>query len=347
MADNVRSDQPMKRPDLSRPRTEAKKSSARGWPKSSKRSGPAQRRTEAQSYGSIDSWGDSGANPGRDPWYDKPSTSSGTNSFAKFDAKGFPNQDATGFANFRNYDAANAKPPAKSKGTSLSRRLPFGQAMAQSMRRSRKHEIKKLESRFNESIDFEMDCSVRNFNEISKFTISNDVKPGGGGADNAIIEYNNKLRNENADLSIKFDAEVAKNSGNENRIKELEAMEKVLRDENRKLRADLANSEANNIALKRRFENAKDVKLQAPWRQATCMVLDNFRAAAKITEDALVKMGADLERKAEFSKAAEVRLPVKLDFGGHQSVELDVIRNCFDVLKKSRGDAKNDAKASQ
>lgn len=309
---------------MSRPRKSSRKSANRdrvGGKASGKRYENDRRKQNSQNYGSnCDFWG------GRknDSWDDA------------------SNADASGFANFNDLGWARSRGRGRSKGTKLSKRLPFGEALEQSTRRSINHDKKRAQSSSSFDVDHELDTEAsQKFGKIGKFTITND---GGdsSGADTAIIEFNNKLRSEVADLEKKCSQEAAKNVANETRIREMAAMEKVLREENLKLRSDLASSEANVIALERRFENSKNVKYQAPWKQAACMILDNFRAAASITEDALVRMGGSLDRGDEFSKVVEPRTPKKLIFGYNESIELDVISNSLATFKKRRSDSGDD-----
>lgn len=309
------------RSDLSRPKSSSRKSKFRDH---SARQAPV-------NFPEIEKWGHN--NPGfwggrknidepsdsRDPW--RPND-------ARF-------SDASGFANFNDLGRSKSSGRHKSKGTKLSKKLPFGEALEQSNRRAKNFERKKFSS--GSSFDMTPDLAsdgAQKLDQLGSFTIRNESNDNNG-ADSAIIEFNNKLRSEVADLESKCSQEAGKNAANLTKIQEMAAMEKVLREENLKLRKDLAKSEANVISLNRRFENAKEVKLQAPWKRAASMILDNFRAAASITEDALVKMGGALDRKDEFEKVVEPRTPKKLVFGFNESIELDVIANSLTTYKKN------------
>lgn len=230
----------------------------------------------------------------------------------------------------------------KSKGTTLSRKLPFGEALNQSNKRRKKFESKSSRgSKLDDGNEFG-EGGVVDLGKIKPFTILNsDGGAQSGSADDAIVEYNKSLRAENAELKAKLENEASKNATNENKLRELEALEKVLRSENMALRKDLTEAEANAIALKRRIELSREAKFQEPWKKATCLVLDNFRAAAKITEDALVKIGAEMERKDEFVKATELRTPICLKFGLAEVAEVNVIKDSITGYydKKTKGKA--------
>lgn len=216
----------------------------------------------------------------------------------------------------------------KSKGTTLSRKLPFGEALNQSNKRRKKFESKSSWGSNQECFDNFSDGGVVDLGKTKPFTIVNrDLGAQGGSADDAIVEFNKSLRSENAELKAKLESEASKNAANENRIRELEALEKVLKNENLTLRKDLTKAEANSMSLERRIELSKEVKFDEPWRKATCLVLDNFRAAAKISEDALVRIGVELERKDEFKKAAEIRTPECLKFCSEEVAEVEVIKD--------------------
>lgn len=119
----------------------------------------------------------------------------------------------------------------KSKGTTLSRNLPFGEALEQSSRRARKHGRKA--AKFDSEIDWEIGESS-NFGAIKKFTIANDKVMDGHQTDDAIVEYNKKLRAEVTSWGAKYNQLAASNSANEDKVRELSAIEKVLKEKSGK-----------------------------------------------------------------------------------------------------------------
>lgn len=76
------------------------------------------------------------------------------------------------------------------------------------------------------------------------------------------------------------------------------------------------------------------------------MVLDNFRAAAQISEDALVKMGVELERQCEFGKVVEVRKPGRLMFGCDEVILVETIEDCVSKRKREKNESAMKDKAS-
>lgn len=191
-------------------------------------------------------------------------------------------------------------------GIKLSREMSFGDALERSNRRRQSHDLKVAQKSGSQGT---------NGHEAVGKNDNSNCHGASQKADVAIIEYNDKLKSELAAMTECFEKEKAKNTASEQQICELRAIEKFLKEENSDLKTKLARTEATNIALNRRFEMSKNVKAQTPWKNATKMVLKNFRAISKITESALVNMGATIERKEEFEVVASDKNAEGIEFG--------------------------------